>query len=161
MTRGGTWAWSLREVRRSLCREGLAVGPGAPLLPEGNRKSCRVSATAPSSQLLIRTRAVCGTPGPAPTSACGFLENTLASGVSGKPGYIPSAESKGASQGEQASASWPQTFGPVPGPPAPPGPGQAPGLQRGRGAGSKVPQPEPRQRGRATGRAGPHVPPGP
>lgn len=79
-----------------------------------------------SSQHLIQARAECSIPGPAPTLACGFLENTPTSGVSGKPGYIPSAERKGASQGYQASASWTQTFGPFPGLPTPNSPGSAP-----------------------------------
>lgn len=42
-----------------------------------------------SSQHLVQARAVHSIPGgPAPTLACGFLENTPTSGVSGKPGYF-------------------------------------------------------------------------
>lgn len=129
----------------------------------------------PSSQHPVQARAAVCIPDPAPTQPKAFLENTPTSGVSGKPGHIPSAESKGASQGHQAFASQAQTFGPVPGLPAPNSPGlappphspdsschsgsvpplhQDPSLLLEQEARSKVSQPEPMQKGiRTAGKA--------
>lgn len=135
----------------------------------------------PSFQHPVWARTALYILGPAPTQPVAFLENTPTSGVSGKPGHIPNAESKGASQGYQAFTSQAQTFCPVPGPPAPNSPGWVPSqspedsclsgsmlplqgafLQLEQEAGSKLSQPEPMRKGiRTAGRAGLCVVPGP
>lgn len=79
----------------------------------------------PSSQHPVQARAPLCIPGPAPTQPVAFLENTPTSGVSGKPGHIPSTESKRVSQSHQAFTNQAQTFGPVPGAPAPNSPSVA------------------------------------
>lgn len=137
----------------------------------------------PSSQYPVQARAPLCIPGPAPTQPVAFLENTPTSGVSGKPGHIPSAESKRVSQSHQAFTNQAQTFGPVPGAPAPNSPSVAHpphspdgschsgsvlllhqdlSVQLEQVARSKVSQPEPMQKGIGTvGRTGLFALPGP
>lgn len=73
----------------------------------------------PNSRHPVQARAAVLHPRPCPHTVHGLPGKHSHFRGFWKAWHIPSAESKGASQGHQAFASQPQTFGPIPGPPAP------------------------------------------
>lgn len=86
----------------------------------------------PSSQHPGQARAAVLHPWPCPHIVYGLPGKHSHFRGFWKAWHIPSAESKGASQGHQAFASQPQTFGPVPEPSAPNSPGLALSLHSDR-----------------------------